>query len=236
VHFPDDRHGWAYGESEALFSVDAGQVWHKLESPERAPVTGQAIQFLDQNNGWLVGKNGKLMKTDDGGQNWTTLRLEGEVKADFRGIHFVDDQRGWVVGEEGTILNTRDGGLTWTLQDTAIADARSAVRLEKIQTAKGVRTVDAGDRTPGLTLAAVRFVDVNRGWVIGHYRHHARSLILHTRDGGASWTVEADISGEELQAMHVLNPEHMWAVGARTREGMQSIYRRTASAPPVGKN
>ena len=237
MQFIDSQHGWAYGEGDSFVSVDAGQVWRKRESSD-GNITGQAIQFLDPNIGWLAGKNGKLMRTGDGGQSWTAVALPfaGEGRRDLLAIHFVDAQRGWVVGEEGTILSTRDGGATWSLQDTRIADARSASRLDKIQTASGMQSVDTGDRTPGLTLAAVRFVDASRGWVVGHYRHHARSLILHTLDGGASWTVEADITGEEIQALHVLDADHLWAVGARTREGMQSIYRRAPSPVPVGRN
>ncbi len=238
VHFIDDRLGWAIGEGDALVSADAGQKWDKFKPADGGTVQGRAIQFLDGNNGWLVGKNAKLMTTGDGGQSWTAvaLPLPPGNKPDLRAIYFVDSRHGWVVGEEGTIFNTRDGGATWTMQDTGLADARSAARLEKIQTARGVQTIDAGDRTPGLTLASVRFIDASRGWLVGHFSHHARSLILHTRDGGASWTVEADISGEELKALYVLDSDHMWAVGARTREGMQSIYRRVASPAPLGRS
>ena len=90
--------------------------------------------------------------------------------------------------------------------------------------------IDAGDRTPGFTISAVRFIDRTRGWITGFYANLGRSLILRTDDAGASWRVEADIAGEELHAIFIQGHEHVWAVGARVREGPQAIYRLTLAA------
>ena len=98
------------------------------------------------------------MYTVDGGITWESAAtpLPAAERPTFRDVFFIDDQHGWVVGEEGTILATRDGGSTWVRRDTGLADARSAPKLERIPRAGKVDVIDAGDRTPGLTLSAVR--------------------------------------------------------------------------------
>jgi photosystem II stability/assembly factor-like uncharacterized protein len=188
----------------------------------------RAIQFQDTRRGWIAGMQASLMRTADGGVTWepvATPLVAGE-HPNFWDMFFVDAQTAWVVGEEGTILATRDGGSTWTRQNTGLKDARSAARLERIPTARGSVEVDAGDRTPGFTITAVRFLDPRRGWIAGFYAGLGRSLILRTEDAGATWVVDADIPGEELYALFAQGRERLWAIGARVRPGPQSIYRR----------
>jgi photosystem II stability/assembly factor-like uncharacterized protein len=189
----------------------------------------RAIHFQDDRQGWVAGMQASLMRTADGGVTWDPVGtpIVAAERPNFWDLFFVDDQTGWVVGEEGTILATRDGGTTWTRQDTGLKDARSAAKLERIPKAGGSVVIDAGDRTPGFTITAVRFVDASRGWIAGFYAGLGRSLILRTQDAGATWVVDADIPGEELYALFVQGRERLWAVGARVRTGPQSIYRRT---------
>jgi photosystem II stability/assembly factor-like uncharacterized protein len=194
----------------------------------RPRIDAWAATFHDEDRGWLVYKSATLMWTEDGGATWSAIALplaESE-RPDFHDIFFVDERDGWVVGDEGIILHTGDGGDTWSRQETGIPDARSAARPERIQHGSKVILVDTGDRSPGLTLTAVRFVDKRRGWAAGYYAGIARSLILRTEDGGANWTVDADLIGDELRALFIVDPDHVWAIGAHVRDGPQSIYRR----------
>jgi photosystem II stability/assembly factor-like uncharacterized protein len=231
LFFLDGRRGWAAGHGDVLFTDDGGLTWTPL-TPEgmdtsyRSPV--RAIQFQDDRRGWVAGMNASLMRTADGGVTWEPVStpLAAAEHPNFWDMFFVDPQTAWVVGEEGTILATRDGGSTWTRQNTGLKDARSAAKLERIPTARGSVEVDAGDRTPGFTITAVRFLDSRRGWITGFYAGLGRSLVLRTQDGGATWVVDADIAGEELHALFVQGRERLWAVGARVRTGPQSIYYR----------
>ena len=92
--------------------------------------------------------------------------------------------------------------------------------------ARGVG-LDAGDRSPGFTVTAVRFLDRNRGWATGFYSGLGKSLILHTADAGVTWQIDAEIAGEDLYALFIQGRQAIWAVGARVREGAQAIYRRS---------
>ena len=242
LFFLDERRGWAAGHGDVLRTDDAGEMWTPL-TPDgvdvsyRSPI--RAIQFQDDNHGWAAGMQASLMRTSDGGVTWEPAFAEGLRRAgsaamplaagehpNFWDVFFVDDQAGWVVGEEGTILATANGGGTWTRQNTGLADARSAAKLERIPKAGGSVVIDAGDRTPGFTISAVRFVDLKRGWITGFYAGLGRSLILRTEDAGVTWVVDADIPGEELYTLSVQGRERLWAIGARVRPGSQSIYRR----------
>jgi photosystem II stability/assembly factor-like uncharacterized protein len=230
LFFLDDRQGWAAGIGDVLHTDDGGQTWTSL-TPEGVDPTGRspirAIWFSDARNGVAAGMHSFLARTADGGATWEPVTIphaNGE-RPDFWDMTFVDSQFGWLVGAEGTILSTTDGGTTWTRQDTGVEDAHSAPTLERIPRAGGSVLVDAGGRTPGLTISAVRFIDRTHGWITGFYANLGRSLILRTEDGGAIWRVEAEIAGEELYALFIQGREVAWAIGARTREGPQAIYR-----------
>jgi photosystem II stability/assembly factor-like uncharacterized protein len=227
----DERRGWAAGYGDVLRTDDAGETWTpvtpaQVDGSYQSPV--RAIQFLDDRHGWIAGMNASLLSTADGGVTWQPVALPfaADEHPDFWDMFFADGQTAWVVGEEGTILATRDGGSTWTRQHTGLADARSAAKLERIPKAGGSVVIDAGDRTPGFTITAVRFVDPSRGWIAGFYAGLGRSLILRTEDAGAAWVLDADIPGEELYALFVQGREQLWAIGSRVRPGPQSIYRR----------
>ena len=231
LFFLDERRGWAAGHGDMLLTEDGGETWTSL-TPDGVDVSYRspmrAMHFVDERRGWVVGMHGALMRTADGGVTWETADtpLGADEHPNFWDLFFVDDQTAWIVGEEGTILATRDGGNTWKRQNTGLKDARSEAKFERIPKAAGSVLIDAGDRTSGFTITAVRFVTGSRGWITGFYPNMGRSLILRTEDAGATWVVDADIQGEDLYALFVQGRERLWAIGARTRPGPQSIYRR----------
>ena len=73
-----------------------------------------AMQFVDQETGWLVGADGLIVKTTDGGLNWQ-VQASG-VSAELTDVYFLDSQTGWVTGDEGILLQTTDGGEQWIRQ------------------------------------------------------------------------------------------------------------------------
>lgn len=209
--FLDERRGWAAGHGDVLATDDGGASWTPLtakgaDSSYRPQI--RAIHFLDARQGWAAGMNALLMHTADGGTTWENVAppVTAGTHPDFWDMCFVDAHTAWVVGDEETIVGTRDGGRTWTRQSLGLKH---------------------DDGLPGLTLTAVRFLDLNRGWITGLYAGHGRSLILRTENAGATWAVDADIAGEDLYTLAVQGREHLWTVGARVREGPQSIYRRS---------
>jgi photosystem II stability/assembly factor-like uncharacterized protein len=234
--FVDEDNGWAAGGDGVFRTRDGGESWMPvcLSQPYDRELMGHAIQMLGAWRGWLVGPHGTLQSTDDGGLTWARAAtpLTREEQPFLSDVSFPDPMNGWVVGEEGTILHTSDGGTTWARQDTGLPDAKSKPQPEIIQRRPGViDTFDLGGRTPSLFLTAVRFLDAQRGWVAGHYGGGGgRSVVLHTFDGGATWRREAESEGESFQSLYVLDPEHAWAVGGRSRPGSHVLLRYVPAA------
>jgi photosystem II stability/assembly factor-like uncharacterized protein len=71
-----------------------------------------AVRFADQNEGYITGLGGVILRSRDSGRTWTYEKL-GRVQAVF-GIHPFSGERAIVVGEKGLIYGTEDGGKTWS--------------------------------------------------------------------------------------------------------------------------
>ena len=232
--FVDERNGFAAGRAGIIRTIDGGETWSPASAlpPLEARVDAWTVDFIDTRTGWIAGQYGRLMKTEDGGVTWrqAVTSLDPKDQVFLFDIQFLDHDTGWVVGSEGTILHTVDAGVTWRQVHTGVAGARSEDVPEVIERRAGVRdTIDTGQRTPGLFLTGVRFLDPNRGWVVGHFGYQGRSIVLRTEDAGATWTLEGDVQGEELRSLFVLDPEHAWAVGDRNRPGPQVLLRYRAA-------
>ncbi len=70
-----------------------------------------SVRFADQNEGWIAGLGGVILRSHDSGRSWTYEKL-GRVQAIF-GIHPFSADTAIVVGEKGMIYATEDGGKSW---------------------------------------------------------------------------------------------------------------------------
>ena len=177
-------------------------------------------------NGWATGANPALVRSTDGGQTWTPACLPASAvpgPGGLLGIDFAADGRqGWVVGASG---------------GRALA----------------LRTVDGGDRwLPGRlpdgiagTLMDVDFADADHGWAVGALTgtgpaNAAGAVVLASRDGGATWTVQSPPAGVgRLNRLSVVDASHAWAVGVAS-DGTPALATTsdgvtwTAQALPAG--
>lgn len=139
LSFVDNLHGWACGdESTWLSTKNGGETWdvHRIDVSQvgLSADTSLAIpdliyydvEFIDQNEGWLVGEYGNIRHTADGGQTWDSqheslldeLVQKGGNKdvmtlGAFFKVHFSDQQNGITVGAGGAVAVTDDGGKKW---------------------------------------------------------------------------------------------------------------------------
>jgi len=97
-----------------LATKDGGVRWSRQVADAQLDLL--AVEFLDEQHGWVAG-SGVILYTEDGGDHWLPGRVPTEVA--LRHISFVDAERGWASGDGGTILSTVDGGGTWQFQATA---------------------------------------------------------------------------------------------------------------------
>ena len=231
LHFLDDRNGWAAGAGLAR-TDDGGETWRTLvrSEAENGYFGGNAIHFVDAHRGWIAGHGGRLMRTNDGGLTWSgvVLPLPPGERPTFWDLTFADPAHGWVVGEQGFIFHTADGGATWTRQEDGVPVVRAIPKGERRVREPFPELEIEPDR---LALFAVRFADVSRGWAVGYYADVAESVVLGTRDGGATWGIERVQKGEVLRALHVVDSLHVWTTGDRSRTTPQVVLRYAPNEP-----
>jgi photosystem II stability/assembly factor-like uncharacterized protein len=230
LHFLDERNGWAAGTGVTR-TEDGGETWRTLvrSEAENGYFGGNAIHFVDASRGWLAGQGGSLNRTNDGGMTWTsvTLPLPAGERPTFRDLTFVDPAHGWLVGERGFIFHTADGGATWTRQENGVPVVRAIPKGERRVREPFPELETEPDR---LALFAVRFADAGRGWAAGYYADVAESVVLGTRDGGATWTIERVQKGELLRTLHAVDTLNAWTTGDRARTVPQVVLRHAGSA------
>lgn len=93
-----------------------------------------AVSCIDNEVGWAVGAQGKILRTEDGGWSWPA-QVSG-VESTLRAVSFAfadDAQVGLAAGDDGALVATQDGGEHWffahttstTLRGTAITEGAS---------------------------------------------------------------------------------------------------------------
>ena len=69
-----------------------------------------SVFFTAADTGYVVGRDGTILKTTNGGTNWTA-QTSGTTNV-LNSIYFTDANTGYTVGEIGTILKTINSGTT----------------------------------------------------------------------------------------------------------------------------
>ncbi|HOZ06821.1 MAG TPA: YCF48-related protein [candidate division Zixibacteria bacterium] len=105
-----------------------GGAW-TLVSPTTEGNLYRGACFVDATTGWLVGVDGRIVKTTDGGTTW--IEQASQTNRTLRAVDFVSRQDGWVVGDDGRVRRTEDGGTTWSLPLLAVTD-RSLSAVEGV--------------------------------------------------------------------------------------------------------
>jgi photosystem II stability/assembly factor-like uncharacterized protein len=125
VYALNSKKAYAVGAFGTLIATsDGGVTWQRQELSweklipsilkESGPLEPNlnAIQFINEKLGWIVGEFGLVLQTRDGGQEWTAQNY-GENLPQLFAVFFRDEQTGWAVGQLGTLMRTVDGGKHW---------------------------------------------------------------------------------------------------------------------------
>ena len=123
-------------DSLVMRTDDGGETWQRVSVPSKLELFH--IDFVNDENGWIVGDNGLILTTRDGGLTWRAQK--SGTTNDLYNVDFRDKDEGYAVGKSGTILRTEDGGETW----------------EKVTT-----------NFP-FTFLRVNFADDKNGWIVGY--------------------------------------------------------------------
>lgn len=129
AQFLDEVSGWAVtqdpltGQLDIYHTHDRGKNWSASSiekgNQDLGPLASAVyLEFLDEQNGWVVVKQisssnfsvGSLYRTNDGGKTWEELAVPmGEP------VRFLDQNRGWIAGGPAgdELYRSEDGGRTW---------------------------------------------------------------------------------------------------------------------------
>ena len=197
----NETEAWAVGSGGlVLRSTDGGATWGQLPPPTDQSL--RAVAAPAPGIAWIAGADSNLLTTDDGGASW---RRPLTPPDDLFCVEFLDPQRGWAGGGgpygegEGVVWRTTDGGRSW--------------ESASLPSWGRVRDID--------------FVDATTGWAVtedwGVDGDYAQGAVLGTRDGGATWELQATAPGV-LYAVSMDPAGFGWALGSsgvalQTRDG-----------------
>ncbi|MCX6146385.1 MAG: YCF48-related protein [Candidatus Kapabacteria bacterium] len=192
VHFVDSLTGWAGGEGNPIFkTTDGGKSWSpqigKVKSRNELGYSG--IKFIDSNNGFICGhnkgdssKHAFLLKTSDGGINWDTnfVLSNSSFDNEFSAFSYVNSQIAYVVGYKKSILKADSATFYKPLLYKTTNGGKNWVNI----------TINLG--ISNCTFNDMKFVDANKGWIVGQNDSLNSRLILKTEDGGLTWARQLD--------------------------------------------
>ncbi len=199
------------------------------------------VNFVDFNNGWVVGEHGLILHTTNGGTNWSVQ--QSASSATLYSIFFSTPTNGIICGNLGVIEHTTDGGNSWSnlssgtsqkLRRVYFVNASIGWIVGGDSTGKVLKTTDGGNTwisqsncaTAGLK--GVFFINPNTGWSVSWW-------ISGTTDGGTSWQCA---SMPELESVYFANSLIGYVVGyeeyvSKTSDGGVTWIPKN---PSVGTN
>lgn len=207
VQFVDALNGWAsifsFQETGYLYrTIDGGDIWNLVGTLGITDETSM-FYFVDTNIGWMTYINDsptlfKIEKTTDGGSTWNLQYSDNTVNGDTLhssgAMQFTDSNNGWVVGPNGRILKTTNGGTNWELLTNS-----------------------------GLSIYAsskcLFFLTPSIGWIgtgIHVPNQPSFHIVIHTTDGGNSWTQESLptwLSDNSIFSIFFINEQNGWMIG-----------------------
>lgn len=189
-----------------FLGMDSGVISARIFSNDHVALSRNAVEprdriygvdILDDNIIWMVGNNGKILKSTDAGKSFETQR--SPVGNDLQGIKAWDSKRAVAVGNMGIVIVTDDGGVTWR-EIGDIPRSEIANKLFRVVTLNGGRafavgvmgtiisTEDYGNtwvrriEEQDIAWNDILFVNEQKGWVVGEF-----GTIMNTEDGGLTW-------------------------------------------------
>ena len=217
-------HAWAVGVGTILHTTDGGDSWTNQIPTGYESTAFQGVHSPDGVNVWATGgsNNGfaTILKSGDGGLTWLRQTNGDVIQAEaLLGVSAVDANSVWTVGGNNggdggyVVLHSSDGGLSWTnLYSLGFGDANevSAANASAVWVAcdsQILRSTNGGrfwdnPSSPPWTMG-ISAVSAEEAWAVVNGEMTQSGSILHTSDGGATWTTQ--LSGETLAPLWTIS-------------------------------
>ncbi|MEE9325045.1 MAG: ABC transporter permease subunit [Dehalococcoidia bacterium] len=199
--FVDETRGWGLGKGRYLWRITSrGANWTFIDFVSKQHEL-EALSFIDKNTGWVVGSDGAIFYTDD-----PIRRIAGELNEGDRVREIVKKAK-----EAGApypideIAQMIEGGRTLDLSAEEIKSIINQLPRNKDGQAEPWIFQSSGTTQ---RLVDVAFVDAQNGWILTE-----KSEILHTENGGITWTPQPLNIEKKLSTFTFIDPDSGWAVG-----------------------
>jgi photosystem II stability/assembly factor-like uncharacterized protein len=177
------------------------------------------IFFVSANEGFIAGKNGKLMSTNNGGLTWEAE--DSDTVNNLNSIYFTSSKNGWIVGDYGTVVHYKidlDG--TKTITPTFIAATKNLNGVHFIDESTGyiagdstiLKTTDGGNiwfnvapNSFNEIVNDIYFPSSILGIIVTQ-----NGNIYRTVDGGGNWINVANYNGS-ITSVHFYDNLYGWA-------------------------
>lgn len=122
IWFLDQKVGFILTSNELFKTIDGGNSWIVVKLPFEFGFTDLAFK---DNIGFITGKLGIILKTEDYGNSWdfSNTRLLPHLNS----IKIISCDSVFVVGDNGTILFSDNGGKTWNPQFSDTKEALNTI-------------------------------------------------------------------------------------------------------------
>ncbi|NOS92595.1 MAG: hypothetical protein HOP30_11775 [Cyclobacteriaceae bacterium] len=171
------------------------------------------LTFVNENVGYAVSVNGRIVKTTNAGLQWQQLELLGFYLSK---VQFVDEQTGFIAGgdSEFFLLNSTDGGTHWTT--TKLNGVTNNVITGMYFLNKEVGFVCGNLSLQKTSDGGKNFVEVMKGEFTdlkfkNNLEGVATSLqgvYYKTRDGGASWQRIQSVTDQHISQVYFVNDKN----------------------------
>lgn len=234
----DSLSGWIAGNDESggrIYRTSDGWAHYEEVKINLVPnARYYDITFADPLHGWIIGKNGVILHTDDGGNTWH-VQASNLTSNDLRKLSVIDSKHAFVCGSKSTILSTSDGQHwkptvihDWFPEDLLgidMFDSRHGIAVGRHS--KIFYTKDGNQWFPpfsppnplGKDYYDVAMVDLSNAWLVGSYKdgNNIKCIFANTKDGGDNWQlwIPPDTSFSGLFAVTFPNNSTGIAAGSR---------------------
>lgn len=190
----------------------------------------ESIYFLDNNLGFIVGQNGRIIKSTNGGNNW--VAKSSGTTSNLRSVYFVDTQIGFAVGTNGTIIKSTNGGENWVNITSGVTTTLNDIKFSSLSNGLAVgnngvilKTTNGGSnwipQISGTTdsIFSISYIPSFNGgaiYICGGFSAGGldfEGIILNSTNGGNTWTTNDCESSRILYDIRFPNSTTGYAVG-----------------------